>query len=146
MSLTGGLDGSITFIDEQLEKIAMRIDNLRLAVKWKLCRYDIENMISFLEEYAKVQLPEEETHMCNHGYPLYLSHKEKHKRFTAQMHELREELLKIRPFGYKGSYELSVRTIQAVIDWLNEHIMQDDSRLSEFMRKNRHNKNEREDR
>lgn len=137
MRLTGRLDGSITFIDEQLEKIAMRIDNLRLAVKWKLCRYDIENMLSFLEEYAKVQLPEEETHMCNHGYPLYRAHKEKHERFTAQMQDLREELLKIRSFGYKGSYELSVRTIQASIDWLNEHIMRDDSQLSEFIRKKR---------
>ena len=137
MRLSGDLDGSITFIDEKFEDIIMRIDTLQQAVKWQLCRYAIDKTIFFLEDYSAVHLRKEERHMRRYGYPLYLSHKERHDRFAAQMLDLKEELLKIRSSGSGGSYELSVRTIQAAVDWLNEHVRQDDCKLADFLRNSR---------
>ncbi|MDA8089370.1 MAG: hemerythrin domain-containing protein [Nitrospiraceae bacterium] len=137
MQLTEDLAVSITFIDEKIEDIIMRTDNLRQAVKWRLCRYAIENMLSFLEEYTGSHLQKEESHMRIYDYPQYFFHKEKHEQFAARMLALKEEWLKIRTSGSKGSYELSVRTVQTVIDWLNDHVMQDDIKLADFLRKKR---------
>jgi hemerythrin-like metal-binding protein len=108
--------------------------NLRAAIKAQVCRYTIENTLAFLNEYVQVNFCEEERYMSHARYPDYPFHKEKHRRFAAELVFLKEELRNIKTLGLKGSYELSVETIQMISDWITGHVMKDDKKLSEFQR------------
>jgi len=90
-------------------------------------------MLAFLEEYSEVHFCEEEQYMKYYGYPEYALHKEKHENFVTELHFLNEELRNIRALGLKGSYELSVETVQVVVDWLHDHVMTYDRKLGEFL-------------
>jgi hypothetical protein len=72
--------------------------------------------------------------MKYYGYSDYALHKEKHENFVTELHFLKEELRNIRALGLKGSYELSVETVQVVVDWLHDHVMIYDKELGEFLR------------
>ena len=110
-----------------------QLNNLRAAVKAQVCRYTIEHTLAFLEEYAAIHFCEEERYMQYFGYPDYLLHKEMHDQFAADLQFLKDDLRNMRALGLRGSYELSVETIQVVADWLAGHVAKEDKRLDEFL-------------
>ena len=91
-------------------------------------------MLAFLEDYVEVHFCEEEQYMKYHGYSDYALHKEKHENFAMELDFLNEELRNIRALDLKGSYELSVETVQVVADWLHDHVMKYDKEFGEFLR------------
>ncbi len=110
-----------------------RMDTLRHAIKESSCKHMIHGIIVFLEEYIKVHLSEEERAMRHYGYPSYFPHKEKHERFAAGTLALKEELLELRAPGARGAYELSVKTVHMVVDWVNDHVTKDDKEFCWFL-------------
>lgn len=133
MHWTEDMAVGIPMIDRRHRELHNRLNSLRAAIREQVCRYTIEDMLTFLEEYSKIHFCEEELCMKHYGYPDYASHKEKHEIFSMEMHYLREDLRNIRALGLKGSYELSVETVQIVSDWLNQHVLTYDRELGEFL-------------
>jgi hemerythrin-like metal-binding protein len=124
----------VPFIDKWHRELISKLNNLRAAIKTQVCRYTIENAIAFLKEYSEVHFCEEERYMTYFRYADYRLHKVKHGQFADELNFLREELCNIKTLGLKGSYELSVETIQLITDWITGHVMQDDKKLGEFLR------------
>ncbi len=123
-------------IDNGHRELVVILGNLRAAIRAQVCRYTIENTLAFLEEYVEVHFCEEELFMEHHRYPERRLHKEKHRQFAVELGFLKEELRNIRTLGLRGSYELSVETIQMIADWITGHVTQDDKKLGEFLREN----------
>jgi hemerythrin len=135
MQLAQDLVVGIAGIDKRHRDLIRKLVSLRQAVKEHLCRHTIDDMIAFLGDYVEVQFCEEKKYMRRYGYPSYPLHRERHELFKAEVLALKEELLSIRATGAKGSYELSVRTIQAVVDWINGHVRRDDKDLGIYLAK-----------
>jgi len=134
MQWTKDMSVGVPTIDKRHRELINRLNGLRDAIKNKICRYTIVNMLAFLEEYAEVNFCEEEQYMKHYGYSGYALHKEKHESFVADLHFLKEELLNIRTLGLKGSYELSVETVQVVVDWVAGHVASDDQKLGNYLK------------
>ncbi|MEW6107779.1 MAG: hemerythrin family protein [Nitrospirota bacterium] len=134
MQLAEDIGIGVPIIDKRHRELINRLDNLRAAIKKQVCRYTIEDMITFLDEYTEINFCEEEKYMRYYGYPEYASHREKHRQFLTELHFLKEELHNIRALGLKGSYELSVETVQVVVDWVTGHVADDDKRLGDFLK------------
>jgi len=121
-------------IDNGQRELINRLNGLRAAIKKQVCRYTIEDALAFLEKYSEVHFYEEEHYMKHYGYSDYALHMEKHEDFVMELYFLKEELRNIRALGLKGSYELSVETVQVVVDWLHDHVMIYDKELGNFLK------------
>lgn len=124
----------VPMLDNGHRELINRLNGLRAAIKKQVCKYTIEDTLAFLEEYSEVHFCEEEHNMEYYGYSDYALHKEKHKDFAMELHFLKEELRNIRALGLKGSYELSVETVQVVVDWVVGHVANDDQKLGNFLK------------
>src|ERR1700690_1885670 len=134
MQLTENMSFGVSMIDKRNKELINRLNGLRVAIKKQVCRYTIEDMLAFLERYIEVHFCEEEQYMKYYGYSEYALHKEKHENFETELRFLKEELRNILALGYKGSYELSVETLQVVVDWITDHVAQDDKKLDNFLK------------
>ena len=134
MQWTEDMSIGVPMIDNGHRELINRLYGLRAAIKKQVCRYTIEDTLVFLEEYTEVHFCEEEHYMKHYGYSDYALHMEKHEDFIMELHFLKEELRNIRALGLKGSYELSVETVQVVVDWLRDHVMIYDKELGNFLK------------
>ena len=133
MQWTEDISVGVPMIDNRHKELVNRLTGLRDAIKKQVCKYTIDDVLAFLEEYVKVHFCEEEQFMKYYGYPDYATHKEKHENLVMEQYFLKEELLNIRALGLKGSYELSVETVQVLADWLRDHIMTYDRKLGDYL-------------
>lgn len=138
MQWTEDMSIGVPMMDNGHRELIKRLNGLRAAIKKQVCRYTIEDMLAFLEEYVEVHFCEEEQYMKYYGYPDYALHREKHENFVTEVQFLKEELLNIRELGIKGSYELSVDTVQVVVDWLVGHVAHNDKKLGNFLKQQSH--------
>src|SRR5271169_85270 len=121
-------------IDADHKELFKTIKELVAAIKQHTCKYKIDDVIKFLEDYANDHFSMEETYMKEFGYPEYSEHVAEHRKFIITFSELKGELQKIKASGsYEGSYELSVTTDQALVDWLLDHIAKVDRKLAKFL-------------
>lgn len=134
MQWTENISVGVPMIDNRHKELINRLNGLRAAIRKQVCRYIIDDMIAFLEEYVDVHFCEEEQYMQYYRYEHYASHKEQHENFATELHFLKEELRNIRTLGLKGSYELSVETVQVVVDWIDGHVASDDQNLGNFLK------------
>ncbi len=122
MQWTEDMSVGVPMIDNRHKELINRLNGLRTAIREQVCRYIIDDMMAFLEEYVDVYFCEEEQCMKYYGYENSASHKEQHENFATELHFLKEELRNIRTLGLKGSYELSIETVQVVVDWIADHV------------------------
>jgi hemerythrin len=134
MQWTEDMSVGVPMIDNGHRELINRLNGLRAAIKKQVCRYTIDDMLAFLEEYIEVHFCEEEQYMKYYGYSDYALHKENHENFEMELHFLKEELRNIRTLGLKGSYELSVETVQVVVDWITGHVARDNKKLGNFLK------------
>ncbi len=121
-------------IDSDHKELFKKIRELVDAINQHTCKYKIDDVIKFLEDYARDHFTMEESFMKEFDYPGYRQHKAEHGTFMATFSGLKSELLKIKASGtYHGSYELSVATDQVLVDWLLDHIAKVDRKLAEFL-------------
>jgi hemerythrin len=134
MRWTEDMSVGVPMIDNRHKELINRLNGLRTAIKNQVCRYTIADMLAFLDEYVEVHFFEEEQYMKYYGYSDYALHKERHKDFVTELYFLKEELRNIRSLELKGSYELSVETVQIVVDWVVGHVANDDHKLGNFLK------------
>lgn len=122
-------------IDEEHRELFKTIRELVDAINQHTCKYKIDDVIKFLENYTKNHFSMEEKYMMEYGYPEYSSHRKEHEKFMTTFAGLKQELEKIKSSGsYAGSYELSVTTDQVLVDWLLDHIARVDRKFGEFLK------------
>lgn len=133
MEWTEKLATGIATIDSQHKELFRRINNLVVAIKQQRCRSEIDGMITFLDDYARVHFSEEERHMREAGYGGLAEQERSHREYLAALAELKEQASLPRIQG--GSYDLSATTNQVVVDWIVAHIMRLDMKFGEFLRR-----------
>jgi hemerythrin len=126
------LSVGIKTIDSQHQELFKRINNLVIAIKEHRCKAEIDSVIKFLDDYARVHFSEEEKHMRDSGYKGYEEQQADHKRYLAALAELKEQASLPRVQG--SSYDLSATTNQVVVDWIVDHIMKLDMKFGEFLK------------
>ncbi len=132
MEWTEKLATGISTIDSQHKELFKRINNLVVAIKQQRCRSEIDGMIQFLDDYARVHFSEEEKHMRETNYPGIKEQLESHKQYLAALAELKNQPALPRIQG--SSYDLSATINQVVVDWIVDHIMRLDMKFGEFLK------------
>jgi len=132
MQWTDRLATGINTIDSQHKELFKRIDNLVLAIKQHRCKSEIDGMIKFLDDYARVHFSEEEKHMRETHYGGLEEQREDHEKYLAALAELKEQASLPRVQG--SSYDLSATTNQVVVDWIVAHIMRLDMKFGEYLK------------
>lgn len=123
-------------IDNEHKELFVKIQELVAAINSKTCKYKIDDVIRFLEDYAKDHFAMEEKYMKELDYPEYSEHRKEHEQFVVTFSGLKGDLKAIKDSGsYSGSYELSVATDQMLVDWLLDHIAKVDRKLADFLNK-----------
>jgi hemerythrin-like metal-binding protein len=121
-------------IDTEHKELFKMIQELVDAIHQHTCKYKIDDIIKFMEDYANNHFAMEEKYMKELEYPEYGLHKAEHEKFRITFSGLKRELEKIKISGsFAGSYELSVATDQMLVDWLLDHIAKVDKKLAYFL-------------
>jgi hemerythrin len=132
MEWTEKLATGIATIDSQHKELFKRINNLVIAIKQQRCRSEIDGIITFLDDYARVHFSEEEKHMHETNYGGLEEQQRSHKEYLTALAELKEQASLPRIQG--SSYDLSATTNQVVVDWIVAHIMKLDRKFGEYLR------------
>lgn len=132
MQWTEKFSVGITTIDSQHKELFKRINNLVVAIKEHRCKSEIDSMMRFLDDYAKIHFSEEEKHMRDAGYAGYEEQRADHKKYLAALAELKEQASLPRIPG--SSYDLSATTNQVVVDWIVDHILKLDMKFGEYLK------------
>ena len=135
MEWTEDLSTGNETIDEQHKELFGKINDLVLAINHSVCKYKIADVIKFLEDYIVFHFGFEEKTMLTLSYPDYRAHKKQHEIFKKNFRQLKRELISLEGGKKPGSYDLSVRTNQIVVDWILEHIAMIDKKLGGFLQK-----------
>lgn len=122
----------ISTIDSQHRELFIRINNLVRAIKEHRCKSEIDGVLKFLDDYARVHFSEEEKHMRETSYPGIEEQREEHRKYLAALQELKEQAAQPRVQG--SSYDLSATTNQVVVDWIIDHILKVDMKFGEFLK------------
>jgi hemerythrin len=132
MEWSDRLATGIRTIDSQHKELFKRINNLVAAIKQQRCKSEIDGMIKFLDDYARVHFSEEEKHMRETNYSGLVEQQEDHKKYLEALAELKEQASRPRIQG--SSYDLSATTNQVVVDWIVAHIMKLDRKFGEYLK------------
>ncbi len=122
----------IKTVDSQHQELFKRINNLVSAIKQHRCKDEIDGMIKFLEDYARVHFAEEERYMQETSYPGYEEQREEHRKYLVALDELKSQGSQPRIQG--ASYDLSATTNQVVVDWIVDHILKTDMKFGEYLK------------
>lgn len=88
-----------------------------------------QNLLNYLEEYAKFHLLAEENYMNEYKYSRIISHKANHDQFKEILDSLKNQ------FNETGiNVKNIVKTSKILSDWLLTHIKNEDLPLAEFLR------------
>ena len=132
MEWTDKLATGISTIYSQHKELFKRINNLVTAIRQQRCKSEIDDMIKFLDDYARVHFSEEEKHMRETNYAGLDQQHQDHMRYLAALTELKQQASLPRVRG--RSYDLSTTTNQVVVDWIVGHIMNLDMKFGEYLK------------
>ena len=124
----------IKTIDSQHQELFKRINKLVQAIKEHRCKDEIDGVLKFLDDYARIHFAEEERHMLKTDYAGYEEQRQEHAKYLDALRELKEQAAQPRIHG--ASYDLSATTNQVVVDWIVDHIIKVDMRFGEFLKAN----------
>jgi hemerythrin len=130
------LETGIKTIDNQHRELFVRVNNLVNAIKEHRCRTEIDGVLKFLDDYARVHFAEEEKHMRETNYEGYEEQRKEHRKYLASLKGLKE--LAAQPRIQGASYDLSATTNQVVVDWIVDHIVKLDMKFGAFLEGRKH--------
>jgi hemerythrin len=122
----------IRSIDAQHKELFIRINDLVKAIKEHRCKSEIDGVLKFLDDYARVHFAEEEKRMVETGYPGVDEQRQEHRKYLEALQELKEQAAQPRIQG--ASYDLSATTNQVVVDWIVDHILKIDMKFGDYLR------------
>jgi len=132
MEWNESLATGIGTIDSQHKELFKRINTLVLAIKQQRCRSEIDGVLKFLDDYARIHFSDEEKHMRETAYPGYDEQRVAHRKYLQALEELKQQAALPRVAG--ASYDLSATTNQVVVDWIVAHIMQLDMKFAKYLK------------
>jgi hemerythrin len=120
------LELGVEKIDEQHRELFDKIDELMMAVKaWPLSKEKVDQFLHYIPRYVEIHFETEEKWMLATGYPYYLNHKVAHDSFRRTI-----DVLLGRAFD-----EILVQKVcDTAVDWLTQHIYQDDMLMAVWLR------------
>ena len=113
-------------IDEQHRKLVDMLNELYDSLKKGEGRETLGKVLSDLASYTKTHFATEERLMKLHGYPDFLTHKEKHEKIT-------ELVLQYMGKYQSGEMKSPIEIGNFLKDWLKKHILQTDMAYSPFL-------------
>ncbi len=123
--LAVGLD----VIDDQHKELYRRINQLLEACSQGKGREVVGETLKFLEDYVVTHFGNEENYMTRLAYPEYSQHKAQHTHFINNLKELKTSFEQNGP-----GLPTIVATNHLVVEWLNVHIRNVDTKLAAFLK------------
>lgn len=116
-------------IDRQHRELIKRLDALAEAVMSGKGKERIENLIDFMERYAKEHFATEERYMDMYSYPGSEQHRKEHARFWTAVKRLRDMLEREGESDY-----MAISVERFLMDWLILHIKSTDMEFGRFLK------------
>lgn len=127
------LSTGIDWQDGQHKELVAKIGILIDAMSAGRGKKEINNILSFLENYVVSHFSKEEEYMISRNYPGYAGHKSEHRRFINDFTAFKAE------FEKEGaSSSMAIQVQRTLLDWLVNHIGKVDKGLGEFLSSNAH--------
>jgi len=120
------LSVNVSKIDEHHKVLIKYINDLFDAMSTGKGKDVLDPILTGLVDYTKFHFSTEEKFMDQFGYHLSISHKNAHKELTAQVVELLDKFKSEKT-------NLSIPVMHFLKDWLNNHILNVDKKLAEFL-------------
>ena len=118
-------------IDNQHKKLITAIDELMEACTKGQGRDKIGKTLAFVVAYTKEHFTDEEKVQAEHGYPGMIAHKRLHTQFIVTISSLVDDFEKNGP-----SVALVGKLNKSLVDWLVEHISEEDKKLGDYINRN----------
>jgi hemerythrin len=122
------LEVGVAIVDAQHKTLFDHVNTLFDAMQAGHGKDEIGKTLQFLATYTVDHFKTEQDLMQKSSYPGFEAHKAIHDDLTHQVVELQGKLA-------KGSVMLSLPVMHFLRDWLTHHIMEEDKKLGEHLRK-----------
>lgn len=117
-------------IDDQHKELFVHSNTLLNAIKERKDQNEIEEVISFLNEYVEKHFKDEEEIMEEHNYPFLDFQKEQHENFVEHFKGIQNELKELK----KSRSYLIFRIRLLVVDWIVNHTYKQDRHFGRFLK------------
>jgi hemerythrin len=126
---TDELSIGIQELDEEHKQWLAILNELHSAMNDNNDVKTIQDVVMRMLEYTAMHLTHEETHMLEHKYNLFESHKEKHSLLIHKIKLLLEHV------NEGSNFRLAIETFSLLKKWLTNHIMVSDKKYGEYIAK-----------
>jgi hemerythrin-like metal-binding protein len=117
----------ISVIDEQHKQWLQTLNNFHAALQKGAAQMFVSDTLQALFDYTQYHFSEEENLFRQYSYPQAKSHMAEHKEFIEKLNLLQEDFK-------KSNLLLSLKTMEALKDWLINHILGTDKEYSEYFK------------
>ncbi len=125
---TESLSTGVDELDKQHKELFERFNAFLAAMAPDKRQKEMDETLTFLEEYVLEHFGNEESYMEHYDYPKSESHKSLHAEFKGKLKEIREK------FNSEGTgLGLMVETNRFLSNWLVNHICLVDKELGDFL-------------
>jgi hemerythrin len=115
-------------IDNQHKELFRRFNSLQSACTEGKGLDELSSLLTYLGEYVRSHLAQEEQLQIDHEYPGYLKHKKEHDGFIWKFRRLEDQLTE------KGTTAaLLNQTNMIIADWLTRHFIWTDKDLANYL-------------
>ena len=116
-------------VDRQHKSLCEMINNLILQCENGKAAETLQDTLAFLVDYTVFHFASEEALQIESGYPGYEEHKQIHEDFKETVADL------VQRFEENGSSEELVKDIrETVIEWLTNHMQNEDTKIGNYIR------------
>jgi hemerythrin-like metal-binding protein len=128
VSWSDDLSVGIDEIDNQHKQFIDMINELHLAMKSGKSATVLPQVLTKLGNYAVFHFSHEENVMQSYNFPEFYAHKMIHDKFTKEIKKLFDDLASQKTL-------LSIEVMNSLKDWLVSHIMGQDKKYGEHIKK-----------
>lgn len=127
---TENLSVGVEQIDRQHQTWFKKADELFEAGRQGKARENISKLLDFLDSYTKTHFRDEEKYMQEIHYPEYAIQKRLHDGFIQKLADLKKDYEKSG-----GNIVVIINANQMVVNWLVQHISNEDKKIGEYASK-----------
>lgn len=124
------METGVDRIDRQHRELFEHTNSLLNAIREDKNQNEVNDVISFLNEYIKKHFRDEVMIMQEHNYPFVSFQKEQHQNFVNSFEDLKNKVSEMRE---NKSY-LMFRFQILVVDWLINHTIREDMHFGKYLR------------
>lgn len=120
-------------IDKQHQELFKCSYKLLSSINDEVNKNEIDNIISFLDNYAVKHFETEEKYMEDNNYPFLEHQKLQHRKFIIIFEKLKDEILT----GKFSKTYLMFRIQIFLVDWIINHTLKEDMHFGKYIKNNR---------